>query len=212
MNEENNSDSGQITSPAQPDAVYAPPQMIDQSQAAPDNQPTSINTETPPQPTQPKKKFFRFRNIAILFVLILLFGGATSGAYYMGKKNRITVFKAPTPQPINLPPQTVVTANCLVGRGKQYILPKDIPIGPIYDVVGGKVIAIEYNVNLVDVNANPDNFSNTLLKLTRDYPVDHFSLVPVAPKPGDTSLSAHLIMFVVSKAEAAAITCAGEKA
>jgi len=105
-----------------------------------------------------------------------------------------------------LPPQAIVTAECVPGRGKQYIIPKDIPGGPIFDVKSNKVIAIEYVLGLRAL-ASSDTFGDTLLKLTKDYPVDHFSIAFDQPKPTDTDQYIHLIMFIVSKTEANGITC-----
>lgn len=133
-----------------------------------------------------------------------------ASAYLFGKSQSETIIKPPEPQPINLPKQAVVVNECIEGRGKQYILPKDIPQGPIYDVVNSKVIAVEYNLSIEEIQTNPDAFSNTILKLTQDYPVDHFSLVPATEEGEDTLKNVHLIMFVVSKEEAKAITCNDE--
>lgn len=133
--------------------------------------------------------------------------GVGGGAYFYGKSHERVVIKAPPLQPVNLPAQAVVVTDCVPGRGKQYVLPKDIPQGPIYDVKNSKVIAIEYNLNLEQIQSDPDSFSNTILDLARKYPVDHFSIVPVAPKQGQTLQSIHLIMFVVSKDEAKSIKC-----
>ena len=200
MGEENNSDIKQITTPTQPNPVSTAPQ-------------TTLPTQVVPQVVSvpPPKKLLRLRNIAIVLVLLMLFGAATTTAYFVGKSHQLVIIKAPARPPINLPTQTVVVANCTVGYGKQYILPKDIPVGPIYDVVNDKVIAIEYNFAISDLLTNSDAFSDPILKITRDYPVDHLSIVPVIPKPGEVLKSVHLILFVVSKAEAKAITCPAPK-
>jgi len=106
-----------------------------------------------------------------------------------------------------LPPQAVVVANCVPGRGKQYIIPKDIPVGPIYDVENSKVIAIEYNLDLAQVESNPDTFSNAIIGLTQNYPADHIILSPATTGANASPSNVHLIMFVVTKAEANNITC-----
>jgi hypothetical protein len=176
MSEENNSDIGQITTPTQPNPVSVAPQ-----------------TTLPPPAVivPPPKKRHIFRNIALVLALLMLFCVATGTAYFVGKNHQLVIIKAPDRPPINLPTQTVVVANCTVGYGKQYILPKDIPVGPIYDVVNSKVIAIEYNFAVSDLLTNSDAFSDPILKITRDYPVDHLSIVPVIPKTGEVLKSVH---------------------
>jgi hypothetical protein len=184
------------------ETVPLPGDMKNKQPAAGDMPMSTTST----QPTK-KKRSLKFK-IGVVLVVVLV-GLAISAAYMVGKHNERVVIETPPPQPINLPPQAVVVANCVPGRGKQYIIPKDIPGGPIYDVENSKVIAIEYNLNLNDLESNPNTFSDAILKLTKDYPVNHFSIVPVTPKSGESLQSIHLIMFVVSKAESAKITCVG---
>jgi hypothetical protein len=164
-------------------------------------------------------------------VLIALVGGA----FYLGKSHQKVVIQAPAPKPINLPPQAVVLTACVPGRGKQYIIPSDIPNGPIYDVVNSKVIAIEYNLNVQQLFSNSDDLSRAILSVTQVYPVDHFSIVPAAPissaslnsssqnaiseesaataaavasgASGQYPSYVHMIMFMVTKNVADAITC-----
>lgn len=157
-------------------------------------------------PAAPTKKRRRVPRPVVVGLLLILFVSAVSGAYWYGKSQRQVIVQSPPTEPLNLPAQAVVLSECAPGRGKQYIIPKDIPLGPIYDVKNDKVIAIEYNFELNQVQADPEFLSNTILELTRKYPVDHFSLVP----GGDTTQplkSFHLVMFVVPKTEAQAITC-----
>lgn len=170
-----------------------------QSEVAPNNVPT-----IPDKPTPAKRS--HLKSMLVVLLIVVLFGASITAAYYVGKHKRIVVPVATT-QPINLPPTAVVIADCTPGRGKQYIIPKDIPVGPIYDVKNSKVIAIEYVIGIKALLSNPDTFSNTLLLLTQNYPVDHFTIVPEPPKPTDTDQFIHLIMFIVSKAEANSITC-----
>jgi hypothetical protein len=160
---------------------------------------------TPNSPSQKPKLTLKKKLIYATTAVVLL--AALSGAYLYGRHNERVVIRPPALKPINLPPQAIVLSNCVTGRGKQYIIPKDIPEGPIYDVENSKVIAIEYNLDLAQVETNPDSFSNTILELTKDYPVDHFSLVPATPVAGQSLSNIDLIMFVVSKAASNSITC-----
>jgi len=151
---------------------------------------------------------------ALIFVLIIaLLAGSSFGAFLYGKQvaNKANDKKNEEAKaykkPINLPKETIVLNECVPGRGKQYIETKNIPVGPIYDVRNSEVIAIEYSLGVNGLLKNPDQFSKTLLALTTDNPVDHFDIVLQRPKAGDTDQMISLIMFVVSKDEAAKITC-----
>ncbi|HEY4963146.1 MAG TPA: hypothetical protein VIH90_00430 [Candidatus Saccharimonadales bacterium] len=147
-----------------------------------------------------------------VLVVIILIAAASFAAYTIGKNHApkpVVASTSTTIKTISLPPSAIVTAACVPGRGKQYIIPKDIPEGPIYDVENNKVIAIEYVFGVHQILANSSLFSSTLLALSRDYPVDHFAFLPVAPQPGDTDQYVHLIMSVVSPKISDAITCQG---
>ena len=153
-----------------------------------------------------KGKKSHLKLILVIFLLIILFAGGMYGAYTYGKGKKVIATVA-APKPITLPPQAIVTSACTVGRGKQYIIPADIPQGPIYDVVNNKVIAIEYVIGIQQLLTNSDSFSNTILYLTKNYPVDHFTVIPVPSQAGQTDETIHLIMFVVPKSVSNSITC-----
>jgi hypothetical protein len=204
MAEENNSD---IPSPSMPN---------DQALTSLGANPVTVPSVVPPPPSQPsvatspvitpkpKRKYLVF---VLIGLAILIFAGSVYGAYRVGKGHQKVITVAPTPKPLSLPPQAVVIEECVIGRGKQYILPKDIPGGPIYDVVNNKVVALEYSLNVTSIQSNPEYLSEAILRLTRDYPVDHFSVAPVTPKQGQPVSDFHIIMFIVSKDESAKITC-----
>lgn len=192
------------TDPTIPVAPVTPP-------VAPVDPITPVVPPAPPvTPSSPiKEKKSHLKVITTIMSLIILLGGVAALAYHEGQSKRLVVPAATVLKPIDLPPEAIVTAACVPGRGKQYIIPKDIPEGPIYDVEKGKVIAIEYVLGIQQLLSNSSAFSSTLLLLTKNYPVDHFTVVPVPPEPGATDEYVHLIMFVVSANEANSITCAG---
>lgn len=206
--------AGQFITPT----IMPAEKKIDANQAIPhpDTLPFSTPTqfsqvqqprETPFLSLKRRIKRINFKKAAAVAVLVVFFSVSTVGAYLLGKNDQKIVFQEHPTQPLNLPPQAVVVAKCVKGRGKQYVLPKDIPGGPIYDVVNDKVVAIEYNLNVSELITNSDNFSNTILRLAKDYPIDHLSLIPILPKNGGQVENALLVTFVVSKDEAKAITC-----
>ncbi len=157
------------------------------------------------------------KTVLIFVLIIALLAGSSFGAFLYGKQtgeqtankanDKKNAEAAAYKKPIDLPKETIVLNECVQGRGKQYIETKNIPVGPIYDVQKSEVIAIEYSLGVNGLLKNPDQFSKTLLALTTDNPVDHFDIVLQRPKAGDTDQMISLIMFVVSKEEAAKITC-----
>ena len=196
----------------------APPSLITDTPEADNTQedspsPLTQPTVTPAGASPPAKKsqksWFKFVILGLVLLIILVAVAFGAYTYGKGKAKTITTASSTTTaaKPINLPPEAVVTSECTPGRGKQYIIPKDIPAGPIYDVKNSKVIAVEYVIGIKSLFTNSDDFSSKILTLTKNYPVDHLSVVPGIPKPGDTDQYIHLIMFVVSKDEANSITC-----
>ncbi len=176
------------------------------AQTAQQNEPAAPSEPTVPPTVKNSKS--KLRGIAKVVLLIIVIVGLCGGAYLFGKHHERVVVRAPSPLPINLPPQAVVLNACVAGRGKQYIIPKDIPTGPIYDVLDSKVIAVEYNLNIQQLFSDSDTFSNAILGITKNYSVDHFSLLPAgATSATSQPTSIHLIMFTVSKSVANAITC-----
>jgi hypothetical protein len=175
-------------------------EAIPSSSQSPDQVVTSLHHKSP------------LKMLLKIFAVIVLIAAASFVSYTLGKSHQtkaVAVTTTSTVKTISLPPSAIVTAACVPGRGKQYIIPKDIPEGPIYDVENNKVIAIEYVFGVHQILTNSTLFSTTLLALSRNYPVDHFSFLPVAPQPGDTDQYVHLIMSVVSPKVSDAITCQG---
>ena len=105
---------------------------------------------------------------------------------------------------ITLPKEATATADCVAGRGKQYILPKDIPTGPIYDVHDGKVIAIEYLIGQKELSEQSDMFAN--LKLP-DGEYDHLAIMPMTAHAGLDETHFHAIAYLISPAESKKIVC-----
>ncbi len=210
MNDNDNINGGINSTPTDPGSLQPAPfdQVSNSSQSISQPAPQLVTGVQPPSSHEPSHtKKSSIKNILLFILVVVLFGASSYGAYYFGKKTKKEVAVVATPQPIDLPAEAIVTTECAPGRGKQYIIPKDIPVGPVYDVRNSEVIAIEYVIGVKDLILNSDNFSSTLLLLTKNYPVDHFSIIPQQPKAGDTDQFINLIMYVVSKAEAAKITC-----
>jgi len=105
---------------------------------------------------------------------------------------------------VTVPKDATITAECVAGRGKQYILPKDIPDGPIYDVHNGKVVAIEYLIGTDELSKTPGKYSALSLP-TGSY--NHLTLMPMDPHAGLAEPHFHVINYLISATEAKKITC-----
>jgi hypothetical protein len=204
-----------------PPETTSPPTPNDQlpvSQPAPAviDIPEPSQTPPTPPPPDPTAESSQGKLNPKLIMLILLFIVCVVSAFLVGKHGQHVVYRLPPAPPITLPPQAVVVADCVAGLGKQYVIPKDIPVGPIYDVKNSKVIAVEYNYKAVDLFINPDRLSNTVIPLTKNYQIDHFTTTIGDLKGGSAqdaqNVPVHLTMYVVSKAEANNIKCPSSKA
>lgn len=148
----------------------------------------------------------------MLMILLSLGVAAALGYYLYGmlkQHNTHPATTTPTTQTVSIPKDAIVTAECVAGRGKQYILTKDIPDGPIYDVVNGKVVAIEYLIGLAELLAKPETFKGLMLE-KGEY--DHLALVPTNPHAGMAEQHFHAIAYLVSVDQASSITCSGNTA
>ena len=171
---------------------------------------TGSGQQSPQSQMPPQAKNSNAKKTLIIVLIIALFLGSNYGAFYIGKQNKDatkTLEVAVTQKPINLPKEATLLNECAIGRGKQYAIPKDLPAGPIYDVRGSEVIAIEYVLGIQALFADANKFSDTLMALIKENPVDHFDIIQQQPKAGDTDQMISLVMFVVPKEESAKITC-----
>ncbi len=181
------------------------------TQSAPNTAPTPPSAEPAVAVTHPHKYPRKKLKILLIFLLVCLIVGGVVGAYLIGKRGQRIIYQRPTPPPVTLPAQAIVVTDCVKGLGKQYVLPKDIPNGPIYNVKNSKVIAVEYNYKAGDLFINPNRLSETVIPLTKNYQVDHFT-TSIGELKGGTEAEVQqvpirVIMYMVPKAESDAITC-----
>lgn len=176
---------------------------------------------TPASNTQPQvvhtnpttKKSHHYKKFILIGILVLFFGLAVTGAYLFGKHHERIIVQKPPAQPINLPPQTVLVSDCVPGRGKQYILPKDIPLGPVYDVNNNKVIAVEYTFKASDLFVNGSKLSDTLIPFFKgNYQTEYFTITPGTLQAGQSQADTpiNVAIFVVPKSESSGIKCAAK--
>lgn len=131
-------------------------------------------------------------------------------AYHMGKNHGYTDGKnaetaAMTSAELKVPAGATMIAQCATGEGTQYVLPSDIPTGPIYNVWNGKVTGIEYMLAQSSIAA---------LK-TQNLPLQsqNFNHVDVMYEPtghaGFTEPHYHVVLSMIPYSEEQKITCSG---
>jgi hypothetical protein len=203
--------TGAAPNRAVPAASATPTKEAKEAKATPAT-PVTTATATPTA-GMPKKPFMTKIQAAIILVVVL-FVASNTAAFFIGKHGQQIIYRKPIPPPITLPAQAIVVNQCVPGLGKQYVIPKDIPHGPIYDVLNSKVIAVEYNYKAQDVFLDPNRLSNTIIPFVRNYQIDHFittlgldQLKASSTLADAQSLPIHIVMYIVSSKDAAKITC-----
>lgn len=93
------------------------------------------------------------------FLLSMLIVGVASGYALISiapsslitrSPERIITKKINDPSAFQLPRDAVVIQSCSDHRGKLYIRPQDIPMGPVYMVYNNRIIGIEYMLEKED--------------------------------------------------------------
>lgn len=82
-------------------------------------------------------------------MIVALLGGGAAG-YALGNSKNGEPIAANEPvdqnETVTVPDAAVNISECAKGRGAQYVLPENIPTGPVYNVHEGRVIGIEFMV------------------------------------------------------------------
>jgi hypothetical protein len=106
--------------------------------------------------------------------------------------------------PIKVPEGATIISQCAVGRGTQYVLPSNIPHGPVFNVYKGNVIGVEYMIGSDDLASSTSFFNLPLFG--KKY--DHIDVGLVSNgHAGYPQRHYHVDMYQISRAESAAITC-----
>jgi hypothetical protein len=159
-----------------------------------------------PHPMQPVAKH-GLPVLVIAIICVLLGGGGGFVAAAMLKKEAPKASQqAPVAvvKELKVPADATVINECAKGRGKQYVLPKDIPQGPVYNVYNGKVIGIEFMLSQKDVLANKDYLNLLLEGVT----YDHLNVGLLSKgHSGYPEPHYHVDVFTISHDEASKITC-----
>lgn len=157
----------------------------------------------------PKKKLPLAAMLIGLFCLLLGAGGGYVLATSMDKEdssNNVPKVAAPNVEDKELavPEGATVISECAKGRGKQYVLPKDIPQGPVYNVHNGKVTSVEYMLGQEDVLNNKDYLNLPL----ENVKYEHINIGLLSKgHSGFPEPHYHVDVFTIPHEEALKITC-----
>jgi hypothetical protein len=123
--------------------------VVEVQDAAKENQLTS----------RPRLQVRRVGLLGGLLVLLLITGYCCYqyGKHYGESQPMATDVAITETQQLAVPLGATIIEQCAPGRGTQYILPIDIPHGPVYGVYQGKVIGLEYMIGKAEL-ANNVNF------------------------------------------------------
>ena len=147
--------------------------------------------------------------LGCLLIILLLLGLTNFASYTFGEhQGRILAHviannDANTP-PLQVPNGATIITQCAVGRGTQYILPANIPHGPVFNVYGGKIIGLEYMIGKDDLSNDNSFYDLPLYNQKYDhvdigllskghagYPVPHY----------------HVDIYAITRDASKAITC-----
>lgn len=155
---------------------------------------------------QAPKKQPHFVAVSVLIAALIFFGIG----FWTGRNQGIASVK-PTPTPvepkIQVPANATIVSQCEPGEGVQFVEPKNIPGGPVYNVWQNKVVGLEYMVSKDDlINLNKDISNLT----TMGAKFDHMNIGFVSHgHAGFPTPHYHIELFTIPESEANKIVCAG---
>jgi hypothetical protein len=199
-------------SPQQPVPPTTPPEPSSVQYASEDTRPESTTGQTPPSlPKTPKRLLKR---TSILLAAVVVAAGLCGGSYYYGlrrgKTNQQTtdammMLQQTKSTALTVPAGATIISQCTPGEGTQYVLPQNIPMGPIYNVYNKKVIGIEF---MIDQNSLSQNTYN--LSLANGV----FNHLDIIYEPeghaGFTTPHDHFVFSTISYSQEKKITCSGQ--
>lgn len=176
------------------------------SEPSPVVAPTTIVPPLNPTQDKPKRSMMRtisFAGIGVIVFITLLFGTYTYGnnhGYTDGKNAQVA---ATAVTAIKVPANATMIAQCSAGEGTQYVLPSNIPKGPIYNVWNNKVTGIEYMLAQSEIAAVK---AQNIALMGQQY--NHVDVMyEAAGHAGFTEPHYHVIFSLISFADEQKITC-----
>jgi hypothetical protein len=181
-------------------AASTPPLTTDTTETpTPESMPATI-LPTPPSSGRPRLKLIM---VAALSLVVL--AAASVGSYLVGKHNAKPMESTTsTTTSMAIPAGATIIEKCQPGLGTQYVLPKNIPDGPVYNVYKGKVIGIEYMSDLATLSKIGTIIGNLPLYGQK---YDHINIMSMAAHAGYPTAHYQVDVMMVPDATAAKITC-----
>jgi hypothetical protein len=148
------------------------------------------------------------RMLLIVLVGLLLLASAGYALYKVGnsrgyKNGQKAMSAEMSAQTIKIPQNATMVAQCAVGEGTQYVLPSDIPQGPIYNVWNNKVTGIEFMLAQSKIAAN-----KTLDLALKSQKYDHIDVMyEAAGHAGFTEPHYHIVLSMIPFSDEQKITC-----
>ncbi len=164
--------------------------------------PESMPTTTPTPPSSDRS---RLKLIMVAVLSLVVLAAASVGSYLVGKHNAKTMTSTTnTTTSMAIPAGATIIEKCAPGLGTQYVLPKNIPDGPVYNVYQGKVIGIEYMSDLATLSKIGTIIGNLPLYGQK---YDHINIMSMAAHSGYPTAHYQVDVMMVPDATAAKITC-----
>lgn len=147
-----------------------------------------------------------WRSLCIIVIPVFFVGGYLLGntqGYASGKKAGQASMATNTE--LKVPAGATIVSQCEPGEGTQYIMPKDIPNGPVYNVWQNKVIGLEYMVGRDELVTDGKSYTNLPMMGVK---YDHLNIGFVSHgHAGFPSPHYHIQLYTVPASQEAQITC-----
>lgn len=171
---------------------------------------SSTNFEDPNTPPQKPVKRQAKKMVWIVVFVAIVIVSFISGRYLGTRSNSEQAKEAeqhvamhPVKE-LSVPPEATVISECSRFRGKQFVLPEDIPTGPVYNVYEGEVIGLEFMLGKEELDSGEDFVDLAMGGV--EY--DHMDVGLLSEgHAGYPEPHYHIDIYTISKSEAEKITC-----
>ena len=148
------------------------------------------------------------KRVAVQSLIFLGGFSIVAGAFYFVGKSQASTDVASTDAShhptFELPQGAIKLLDCLESRGAQFVMPDDIPLGPIYNMWNGEITGITYMIN--ENELSQDKVFDDLRLESMDY--DHVDISRVVQgHAGFAQNHYHLFVSAVPKTVTDQIHC-----
>ncbi|MGF7229277.1 MAG: hypothetical protein ACQR33_04820 [Candidatus Saccharibacteria bacterium] len=198
------------TEPTAPESPAVPPTIPSQPeiQKPLDDELLLAAHASPDAPISSKRPMWLWPTVVIGGLIIA--AGLVYGAYHVGnsrgyKSGKTAQTVSMTAAELKVPEHATMVAQCAEGEGTQYVLPSNIPQGPIYNVWNNKVTGIEFMLGQSKIAS-----SKTLDLALMNQKYDHIDVMyEAAGHAGFTEPHYHVVLSMIPYAQEQKITCSG---